>query len=243
MSRGRLLLLIAATAFALRLAVRLPRGGADLLASGYTFYLDMATSVLRGTGFCLLNGGFCASRMPGYPLVLTPFVWAGWTFPALVFLQAAVGATLVYAAWMLGAALFNGRIGMIAAAMAAISPYAVVHDTALQDTVFLNVLTAFGVAMLLDGGWRSAGCPRYAGAGLSLSLAVLTSARIAFVLISKMYRQMYANTGIATDSARVQRSTRWARWLGHACRRLFLGKPMPDLAMPGEQLEPAVNHP
>ncbi len=68
-------------------------------------------------------------------------------------------------------------------------------------------------------------------------------ARIAFVLISKMYRQMYANTGIATDSARVQRSTRWARWLGHACRRLFLGKPMPDLAMPGEQLEPAVNHP
>jgi radical SAM superfamily enzyme YgiQ (UPF0313 family) len=61
-------------------------------------------------------------------------------------------------------------------------------------------------------------------------------ARIAFVLISKLYRQMYANTGIATDSARVQRSARWARWIGHACRRLFLGKPMPNLAMPGEQL-------
>ncbi len=66
-------------------------------------------------------------------------------------------------------------------------------------------------------------------------------ARIAFVLISKLYRQMYANTGIATDSARVQRSARWARWIGHACRRLFLGKPMPDLAVPGEQLEPAIN--
>jgi radical SAM superfamily enzyme YgiQ (UPF0313 family) len=66
-------------------------------------------------------------------------------------------------------------------------------------------------------------------------------ARIAFVLISKLYRQMYANTGIATDSARVQRSARWARWIGHACRRLFLGKPMPDLAFPGEQLEPAIN--
>ena len=37
-------------------------------------------------------------------------------------------------------------------------------------------------------------------------------ARIAFVLISKLYRQMYAGTGIATDSARVQRSARWARW-------------------------------
>ncbi|HYN08882.1 MAG TPA: hypothetical protein VES67_15985 [Vicinamibacterales bacterium] len=27
--------------------------------------------------------------------------------------------------------------------------------------------------------------------------------RVAFVLLSKLYRQMYANTGIATDSARV----------------------------------------
>ena len=47
-------------------------------------------------------------------------------------------------------------------------------------------------------------------------------ARLAFVLVSKLYRQMYANTGIATDSARVPRSTRWARWLGLAARRLFL---------------------
>jgi len=65
--------------------------------------------------------------------------------------------------------------------------------------------------------------------------------RIAFVLISKLYRQMYANTGIATDSARVQRSTRRARWIGYACRRLFLGRPMPDLAVPGEQAEATVN--
>ncbi len=57
-------------------------------------------------------------------------------------------------------------------------------------------------------------------------------ARLAFVLISRLYRQMYAGTGIATDSARVQRSARWARVLGNVCRRLFLGKPMPDLAVP-----------
>jgi radical SAM superfamily enzyme YgiQ (UPF0313 family) len=66
-------------------------------------------------------------------------------------------------------------------------------------------------------------------------------ARVAFVLISKLYRQMYANTGIATDSARVQRSARWARWLGLACRRLFLGRPMPDLQFPGDQLNVATN--
>jgi radical SAM superfamily enzyme YgiQ (UPF0313 family) len=57
--------------------------------------------------------------------------------------------------------------------------------------------------------------------------------RLAFVLVSKLYRQMYANTGIATDSARVARSARWARLIGHLCRRLFIGAPMPDLAMPG----------
>ena len=66
-------------------------------------------------------------------------------------------------------------------------------------------------------------------------------ARIAFVLISKLYRQMYANTGIATDSARVQRSARWARWIGMACRRLFLGRPMPDLKIPGDPLEAVVS--
>ncbi|MBM3777722.1 MAG: B12-binding domain-containing radical SAM protein [Acidimicrobiia bacterium] len=57
-------------------------------------------------------------------------------------------------------------------------------------------------------------------------------ARLAFVLISKLYRQMYANTGIATDSARVNRSARWARLIAKPCRRLFAGKPMPYLTVP-----------
>ena len=57
-------------------------------------------------------------------------------------------------------------------------------------------------------------------------------ARLAFVLISKLYRQMYANTGIATDSARVNRSARWARLIAKPCRRLFAAQPMPDLQVP-----------
>ena len=56
--------------------------------------------------------------------------------------------------------------------------------------------------------------------------------RLTFVLVSKLYRQMYANTGIATDSARVARANRWARWLARPCRRLFAGKPRPDLRVP-----------
>src|SRR5262249_11241999 len=57
-------------------------------------------------------------------------------------------------------------------------------------------------------------------------------ARLAFVLISKLYRQMYANTGIATDSARINRSATWARWIAKPCQRLFAGAPMPDLQVP-----------
>ena len=56
--------------------------------------------------------------------------------------------------------------------------------------------------------------------------------RLAFVLMSKIYRQMYANTGIATDSARVGRSARWARWMAKPCQRLFAARPMPDLEAP-----------
>ena len=57
-------------------------------------------------------------------------------------------------------------------------------------------------------------------------------ARLAFVLISKLYRQMYANTGIATDSARVARSAKRARIIARAARRLFVARPMPDLQAP-----------
>lgn len=57
-------------------------------------------------------------------------------------------------------------------------------------------------------------------------------ARLAFVFVSKLYRQMYANTGIATDSARRKSANRWARLTGRICLRLFRGRPMPHLEMP-----------
>ena len=56
--------------------------------------------------------------------------------------------------------------------------------------------------------------------------------RLMFVMVSKLYRQMYANTGIATDSARSNRSAQWARLLARHCRKLFVTTPMPDLQVP-----------
>jgi len=57
-------------------------------------------------------------------------------------------------------------------------------------------------------------------------------ARVAFMLISKLYRQMYAGTGISTDSARRKKSKRWARWTARQCRKFFNAAPMPDLQSP-----------
>ena len=57
-------------------------------------------------------------------------------------------------------------------------------------------------------------------------------ARLAFLFVSKLYRQMYARTGISTDSARQSRARFWASLLAKPCRRLFKGKPMPELEAP-----------
>jgi hypothetical protein len=58
-------------------------------------------------------------------------------------------------------------------------------------------------------------------------------ARLAFVFVSKLYRQMYANTGIATDSARRKKANSWARLIAIPCQKLFHATPMPDLRVPG----------
>lgn len=57
-------------------------------------------------------------------------------------------------------------------------------------------------------------------------------ARLAFLFVSKLYRQMYANTGISTDSARRSRATFWARMLAKPTLKLFQGRPMPELSVP-----------
>ena len=57
-------------------------------------------------------------------------------------------------------------------------------------------------------------------------------AKLAFVLISKLYRQMYANTGISTDSARHSRANKMARMLAKPLVKLFSAEPMPQLQHP-----------
>jgi hypothetical protein len=63
-------------------------------------------------------------------------------------------------------------------------------------------------------------------------------AKLAFVLVSKLYRQMYANTGIATDSARKKGSSNWARWMAKPLLKLFRAAPMPGLTLPQRDERP-----
>ncbi len=61
-------------------------------------------------------------------------------------------------------------------------------------------------------------------------------ARVAFMFLSKLYRQMYAGTGISSDSARRKKAKRWARWTARQCRKLFHASPMPELQSPAWDL-------
>jgi hypothetical protein len=62
-------------------------------------------------------------------------------------------------------------------------------------------------------------------------------ARLGFIFLSKLYRQMYAGTGISTDSARRKKSKAWARWTARQCKKLFKAKPMPGLPSPVWEIE------
>ena len=57
-------------------------------------------------------------------------------------------------------------------------------------------------------------------------------ARLGFIFLSRLYRQMYAGTGISTDSARRKKANNSARWIARHCRKIFQAAPMPELAMP-----------
>jgi radical SAM superfamily enzyme YgiQ (UPF0313 family) len=94
------------------------------------------------------------------------------------------------------------------------------HPAMSSDEIRVRTQGVWNRFYALGNVWQRSSCVR------SLK------SRLAFVLLSKLYRQMYANTGIATDSARVARSAKRARVLAKIARRLFVAAPMPDLAEP-----------
>ncbi len=78
-------------------------------------------------------------------------------------------------------------------------------------------------------GWRPIWCRSACAPNLR--------SRIAFMFLSKLYRQMYAGTGISTDSARRKKAKKWARWTARQTQKLFKADPMPQLQSPVRTLD------
>ena len=94
------------------------------------------------------------------------------------------------------------------------------HPTMSAEEVRMRTQEVWDKFYSIDQVWRRSRCVK------SLK------SRLAFVLMSKLYRQMYAKTGIATDSARHSRARRMATMLAKPAQRLFTGEPIPDLEVP-----------
>jgi len=154
-------------AFLIRLAVSLHRGFDDFLAEGYSSIDDVARDFAAG------NYQNIAVRPPAYPVLLGLVYLCGGSFPAIAILQSAVGAGTAFFAFLIGRELFGRRAGLIAAGLAALYPYYVSHDTALQETSLLALFSAASVYLLIRARTRGA-IGLWLAAGLVLGVGVLT---------------------------------------------------------------------
>lgn len=180
-------------AFAARVAVGLLRGP-EFFEQGYAFYTDIAASILRGDGFCYAPGEGCAIRMPLYPALVAPFLAIGFVYPGLIVLQSALGAAQVWLVSRLGRLLVNRQAGLIAAVMIALNPYAVLHDSAFQDTVVFNTLVV-GAAVALLEAVHARSTRAAAVGGVTLGLAMLTSGRVLLLLPCVLVWLAFAGEG------------------------------------------------
>jgi 4-amino-4-deoxy-L-arabinose transferase-like glycosyltransferase len=208
------LLIISAAALLLRITVRLVSGEADFWENGYTFLFDLARSVAAGHGLTLDGHTPTVYRVPVYPLFLAAVTRGHRAFYSLVMAQSLVGALTVLCTGLLAAEWFGARAAVIAAGVAAIYPYYVVHDTALQDTGLFTLITLVSVLLLIrarrsisaqEPPRRTRRTQRFNPVvkaalpllpGLALAAAVLTRASIApFALVAPLWLVWAADAG------------------------------------------------
>ncbi len=176
-------------AFVFRAAVRLYSGEADFWVNGYGFFFELAKSVAEGKGIAV-NGVTTIFRVPLYPLVLAALTFGHKGFPeflAVVLFQSVIGAATVLCGALIARNLFGNAAAIIAGALAAIYPYYVVHDTAMQETSLYTFLAALAILLLirtrLTGSYVTA-----IFAGLGLGAALLTRANLGpFVALAPLW--------------------------------------------------------
>ncbi len=177
-------------AFALRLIARLHTGIADFWVNGYSFFFEMARNLAAGKGIAI-EGVPTAFRVPLYPILLAGLTMGHKAFWPIAITQSLIGAGTTFCAALLARQMFRGpaaaRAATLAAAITAVYPYYVVHDTAMQETSLFTLLTLGAVVLLRQTAQTAKPTPG-AFAGLLLGLDVLTRATIApFALAAPLW--------------------------------------------------------
>lgn len=165
-------------AFAIRVAVRWYTGEGDFWENGYTFFFALAKNIAAGNDVSFGGGPPTTIRVPLYPMFLAAVTLGHQAFLPVLLAQSLIGAGTVLCAALIARELFSNTAAIIAAVLAAIYPYYVVHDTALQETSLYTFLIALAVLLLLRVR-RSGSVLTATGAGLALGAAVLTGANMA----------------------------------------------------------------
>jgi 4-amino-4-deoxy-L-arabinose transferase-like glycosyltransferase len=160
------------------LVYRLVTGADEFWSNSYEFFYAVARNLVEGRGLAWsLPHIWTVQVPPAYPLLLAPAVLLGGNYLYIVIPQAVIGAGTALCAFLIGHELFGRRAGLTAAALTAIYPYYVVHDTALQETGLLAFCMALSVWLLLRA--RKSLRRRIwviAGMALAISIMVRTTA-------------------------------------------------------------------
>ena len=182
---------LTAAAFVLRLIARLCQGIDAFWVNGYSLFFEFAQSIAVGKGIAVANGVPTAFRVPLYPILLAGLTLGHHWFWPIAVAESLIGAGTVFCAALLAHRMFDGRAGqtaaVLAAAITAIYPYYVMHDTALQETSLFTLLTLIAVLLALRVACEGSLLPA-ATCGLILGLDVLTRSPIApFALLVPLW--------------------------------------------------------
>ena len=169
---GLLLGIILIIGFVLRVTVRARSGAADFWLNSYSFFAIQAQHIATGQGYIDVSGAPVTERPPLYAMFVAVLQGYDQFWPMLIVQSLVSTGTIAFASGLSGL-FFGRRAALIAAAVTALYPYYVVHDTALQETGLFEFLAVFATLLLVVLQRRRTWVLAL-GAGAVLGLATLT---------------------------------------------------------------------
>lgn len=164
-------------ALAVRVLARAATGAAEFYATSYSDYAPAARALAEGRGYLNRADIPLTDRPPLYALFVA-LLHGYRDFWPMVAAQSLVSTGTVACAALIARQLAGRRAALIAAAIVAIYPYYVRHDTALQETGLFTFVTALAMLLFLVARERRTALSA-AAAGAMLGLATLTRPTVA----------------------------------------------------------------